>query len=132
MNHTGRPTKAQDYSIHDLRRARLSIFLVFMASALFLAAIPIRELLRSPGIHSALVARGIDPNTEHWFELSQLPGIGESLARRIIEYRVRRESDPTTSNPIFHSAADLDPVSGMGGKTIRRLQPFLRLTHAEK
>jgi hypothetical protein len=132
MNHIAKPARVQDFSRHDLRRARLSMILICSTCILFLGAMPFREPLHSPGTHGALVARGIDPNTAQWFELSQLPGIGESLARRIIEFRVQRKSDPTISGPVFHSAADLDPISGMGAKTIRRLQPYLRLSDPGK
>ncbi|OWY70917.1 hypothetical protein B7486_15070 [cyanobacterium TDX16] len=127
MNHIAKPSKAHDFSAHDLRRAQLASILICTACVVLLGARHLRAPLRSPGAHNTLVAKGIDPNTAHWFELSQLPGIGESLARRIIEFRARGESDPAVSGPIFRLAADLDPISGMGEKTIRRLQPFLRL-----
>lgn len=130
MNHIAKPGKAHDFSSHDLHRARLASILICSACVVLLGAMPLRVPLHSPGSHSTLIAKGIDPNTAHWFELSQLPGIGESLARRIIEFRVRKESDQATSKPIFRTAADLDPISGMGEKTIRRLQPFLRLPDA--
>lgn len=130
MNHIAKPSKAQDFSAHDLRRARLASVLVCTACVVLLGVRLLRVPLHSPSALNARVAKGIDPNTAHWFELSQLPGIGESLARRIIEFRTRGESNPTISSPVFRSAADLDPVSGMGEKTIRRLQPFLRLPNA--
>lgn len=59
----------------------------------------------------------VDVNTADWTELSQLPGIGETLAKRIIE---RRE----TVGP-YRSAADLRKVSGIGPKILERIQPHL-------
>lgn len=85
----------------------------------------------------AAVAGRIDPNTAGWAELARLPEIGESLAREIVRYRekarARRKrdagrtggSDPAAST-IFRSIQDLDPVPGIGEKTLQRIAPYLK------
>ena len=65
---------------------------------------------------------GIDPNAAQWFELAQLPGIGESLGRKIVAYRESRRA----AGPVFESAKDLLPVPGIGPRMVTRLGPFLR------
>ena len=57
-------------------------------------------------------------NTASVADLSQLPGIGTSIAERIIAYR--------TAHGPFRSLADLDAVSGIGSALLERLAPFLR------
>lgn len=78
----------------------------------------------------ARVRQGIDPNAAQWFELAQLPGIGESLARRIIEFRDRQAVAAAASmgggQVVFHRAADLVQVKGIGPKIVQRMGPFLR------
>ena len=64
----------------------------------------------------------INPNNAPWWELMVLPGVGETTARKIVEYR---EAD-ARRNPIFHKPADLDPIPGIGPKTIQRITPYLR------
>jgi competence protein ComEA len=59
----------------------------------------------------------VDLNTATWPELSQLPGIGETLARRIVESREKEGP--------FASADALLRVSGVGPKKFERLKPFL-------
>jgi len=59
----------------------------------------------------------VDVNRADWPELSQLPGVGEVLARRIVEYR--------TAHGPFRSVGDLRRVSGIGPVTFRRLEEFL-------
>ena len=56
----------------------------------------------------------VDVNSADIYELDQLPGIGEVLAGRIIEYR--EEHGP------FESLEDLCNVSGIGEKTCEELR----------
>ncbi len=60
----------------------------------------------------------IDPNTASRDELLALPGIGETMAFRIIEKRP------------FESIEDLLEVSGIGPKTLENLRPFLAIGEA--
>ena len=60
----------------------------------------------------------VDLNEAQWPELAQLPGIGETLARRIIDSRGK-------AGP-FLDHDDLQRVRGIGPKTVEKLRPFLR------
>jgi competence protein ComEA len=60
----------------------------------------------------------IDINEATWVEWIQLPGIGEMLARRIVENREQ--------NGPFQSVEDLQRVKGIGPKTVENLRPYLR------
>lgn len=59
----------------------------------------------------------VDINEADWPELLQLPGLGETMARRII-------SDRLQHGP-FRSVEQLDRVNGIGPRTMERLRPFL-------
>ncbi|MDG2382405.1 MAG: helix-hairpin-helix domain-containing protein [Pirellulaceae bacterium] len=59
----------------------------------------------------------IDLNECDWPELTVLPGISETMARRIIGHRDRRGA--------FQRIEQLREVRGIGPKTLQRLQPFL-------
>src|SRR6185436_934751 len=45
----------------------------------------------------------VNPNDAMWYELAQLPGLGESAGRAIVAYREERRR--TTSQPVFKNAA---------------------------
>jgi len=60
----------------------------------------------------------VDINHADWPELSQLPGLGESLARRIVESR-------QLEGP-FVDHEELRRVRGIGPRTLERIKPFLR------
>ena len=60
----------------------------------------------------------VDINQAGWPELSQLPGIGETLARRIVDVRARQGR--------FVDHQDLRCVRGIGPKTLDQLRPYLR------
>ena len=62
----------------------------------------------------------VDVNSATWVEWIQLEGIGEVLARRIVDDREQHGS--------FDSIDDLQRVRGIGPKTIERLRPWLKLT----
>ncbi|HEY5311321.1 MAG TPA: helix-hairpin-helix domain-containing protein [Pirellulales bacterium] len=59
----------------------------------------------------------VDLNTAPWPELAQLPGLGETLARRIVESR--QLDGPYTMHD------DLDRVSGIGPKKLAKIKPYL-------
>ena len=59
----------------------------------------------------------IDINTADWIEFAQLPRIGETMARRIIE---SREQDGP-----FEKHEDLRRVRGIGPKTLEQIERFL-------
>jgi competence protein ComEA len=65
-----------------------------------------------------LVARfQVDVNAATWPELSQLPTIGETLARRIVDSR--------SAAGRFVDIEDLLRVNGIGPQTLERMKPFL-------
>lgn len=69
---------------------------------------------RAPPLHAEF---RVDVNAADWPEFAQLPGLGETLARRIVEYR--------DSHGPFQSAQELLHVPGIGRNTLDRIMPFL-------
>ena len=59
----------------------------------------------------------IDINQAHWPEFTLLPGVGETLARRIVEFRERQGK--------FVSHDQLLNVDGIGPNTLDKIRPFL-------
>lgn len=60
----------------------------------------------------------LNVNAAAWPELAQLPGIGETLARRIVEHR-------ETAGP-FATVMDLEQVRGIGPAKLRAMLPYVR------
>ncbi len=69
--------------------------------------------------HKLQPGQTLDVNTASESELTSLPGVGPSLARRIVEYR--------TENGPFQSVDDLQNVSGIGAAKFDRMAPFIHL-----
>jgi competence protein ComEA len=61
----------------------------------------------------------LNVNTATEAELESLPGVGPSLARRIVEYR--------QANGPFQTADDLQNVSGIGPSKFDKMADFIRL-----
>ena len=61
----------------------------------------------------------LEINRATWVEWMQLEGVGDTLARRIVE-------DRETNGP-FSSIDDVERVKGIGPKTIEKLRPWLRV-----
>lgn len=59
----------------------------------------------------------LDINASDWPEWMQLPGIGEELARRIVDSR--------NADGPFRDHQDLLRVRGIGPRTLDRLRPYL-------
>jgi competence protein ComEA len=60
----------------------------------------------------------LDINQADWPELAQLPGVGETLARRIVASR--QDRGPFTDHD------ELRRVRGIGPKTLAHIKPYLR------
>jgi competence protein ComEA len=61
----------------------------------------------------------VNINTAGWPEIAQLPGIGETLARRVVDSREREGP--------FRSISDLRRVRGFGEVTLERIEPHIRI-----
>ena len=60
----------------------------------------------------------VDVNKADWPELATLPGVGQTLAERIVQSR-------ETIGP-FTDLNDLRRVRGIGARTLETLRPYLR------
>jgi len=69
--------------------------------------------------HKLSAGQTLDVNTASAEELVQLPGVGPSLAQRIVDYRQQ--------NGPFQTVDDLQNVPGIGPSKFDRLAPFVRL-----
>lgn len=63
----------------------------------------------------------IDINSAGWVEWTQIEGIGEATANKIVADR--------ESNGAFKSIDELLRVKGVGPKTLEKMRPFLREPH---
>jgi competence protein ComEA len=71
------------------------------------------------GSHKLHEGQTVNVNTATESELTQLPGVGPSLATRIVEYR--------QSNGPFQTPDDLQNVSGIGPSKFAKMEPFIRI-----
>lgn len=62
---------------------------------------------------------GLDLNTATLQQLTLLPGIGETLAQRILDYRTEHNG--------FTSVEELKQVSGIGDKKFAEILPYIKV-----
>ena len=68
-------------------------------------------------------AKPVDLNAAGADELQAVPGIGKSLAARIVQFREK--------NGAFKSVDDLLKVQGIGEKSLEKLRPFVTVSKAK-
>jgi|GEM_PF-1974866 len=83
---------------------------------------------RADARNATLIA-GVDPNTAGWAELALLPGLGESVAKRIVAYREARRGQLAAGVPVFQKPADLLPVNGIGERMLEKIEGSLRFSN---
>ena len=71
----------------------------------------------------AAQTKPVDLNAAGEAELQSVPGIGKSLATRIVQFREK--------NGAFKSVDDLLKVQGIGEKSLEKLRPFLTVSKAK-
>lgn len=72
------------------------------------------DVARDPPPHATFL---VDINAASWTELALLPGVGETLGKRIVQSRA--------SDGPFRDHEDLLRVRGIGRKTLERIRPYL-------
>lgn len=109
---------------HELRRP---IFVAAIAGAvLALAVLPARSTGPKAAAKAEAPARTaetpLDLNTASVSDLETVPGIGKSLADRIVAFRDK--------NGPFERVDDLIKVQGIGEKSLDKLRPYLTASRA--
>jgi len=101
---------------------------ILLAILWIIAAFPLASIARSVHDRPPQPTQDkLDPNDATWWQLTALPRIGESLARRMTRYR-NEIGDHESTTRAFFRPDDLQRVRGIGPKTVARLAPFLRFT----
>jgi competence protein ComEA len=92
------------------------------------ALVAVMALAMSSGIAAAAAKEQpsgkVNINTASAEQLTQLPGVGEKLAARIVEHR--QKEGP------FKTAQELMNVKGIGEKNFQKLQPYLSVGEAAR
>jgi len=78
-----------------------------------------RQPVRIDRTPKASIEYRIDLNSAHWMELAQLKGIGETLGRRIVEYR--------ENNGPFTNVEQLQEVRGIGPAKLAQMRPYVNI-----
>lgn len=121
------PTDKLSTSSPEHAGARQAVFRLSIAAAVLLwaawgARIPQYAPDDPPHQRCCELAYRVDPNTDSWWKIAALPGIGMVKAKRIVSFRSRvRVAGP------FVEPDDLKQIHGIGPKTVARIAPMLRL-----
>ena len=97
-----------------------AIFLAICIFYFWQRSITNNGLIDFEDIPSRKIVFQVEVNTAPWPEFSNLPGIGEKLARQIVDHR--EQFGP------FESTDQLIDVSGIGPSKLEAIQPFLSIT----
>ncbi|PLX98604.1 MAG: hypothetical protein C0624_14300 [Desulfuromonas sp.] len=99
---------------------KLCIFAVCL-SVFIGAALPAQLMAANSQVatQSALNVSKIDINSAGVAELQEIPGIGTTLAQRIIDYRKKHGT--------FKSANELTAIRGIGEKSLDKLRPWVAI-----
>lgn len=111
-----------------LQAAIYGLFSIMLSACLFGAwhyRLPVAESPAIEAQQAARVEQRIDPNLADWQELTRLPGIGETLGKRIVEYRQEKQAE-RGDQPVFAKLEDLDPVRGIGPGKLRQMAPYVK------
>jgi competence protein ComEA len=95
----------------------LACALVGMAVYWFVQGGPRGELIEIDRAEPLTARYQVDINKAEWFELAELPEVGETLARRIVESR--------ETNGAFKDNNQLRRVRGVGQRTLEKMMPYL-------
>ncbi len=107
---------------------------LFIAAMAVLATLPAllwrEQRVPVPDVAAATVNAGVlvsrlNPNTATAVELTAIPGLGPTLAGRIVEYREAHRDPSGARAPVYRRAEDLDAVRGIGPKTVDKLRRWL-------
>lgn len=106
----------------------LAVLLLYAVVTRWLRPVALEDPVQIEPQRAAQVEQRIDPNTADWPDLARLPGVGEAIAQRIVEYREQHgRAGPSGAKPlVFRTADDLDDIPGIGPKTVERIRPYLR------
>jgi competence protein ComEA len=77
---------------------------------------------RAGSVPRSLATFPLDLNSARVEDFMELPGIGEKLAQRLVEYR--------RSHGGFRSVEELRKVQGIGEKRLERLRPLVKMAEA--
>ena len=102
-----------------MRRQRKRLITLALTLAFILS--PCLLMAQSP---STPPTAKVNINTATVDELQTLPGIGATIAQRIVEYR-------NTHGP-FQKVEDLLNVKGIGEKKLEKIKPFIEITPPKK
>jgi len=103
--------------MHANPSARVTAALALVAALALGAAAPVAAPAESEARKPAAPTRTIDLNTATVEQLVEVPGIGQALAERIVEFR--QKEGP------FRRVEDLMKVRGIGEKSLEKMRPWL-------
>jgi competence protein ComEA len=120
----GRP---RDGARHEALEASMTLRRPLAPALVFslaLAAVAITATTSAVTVAAAPAeAKLVDLNAAGSDELEAVPGIGKSLATRIVTFREK--------NGAFKSVDDLLKVQGIGEKSLEKLRPFVTVSTAK-
>lgn len=127
------PNRRGSWAVHAACYALLGGIFLYVVVARYLYPLVISESIGVETSHSDVlptqahdVEQRIDPNVADWPELTRLPGVGEAIAKRIVEYR--KAQSPDGARLVFQSPQDLEAVSGIGPRKVELMEPFLKFS----
>lgn len=92
-------------------------WIVVLLMVVCVVSVPVYSLATDADVAGTKVAVLVNVNTAGSQELQQLPGIGQSIAERILDYREKGGR--------FARAEDLKQIKGIGQKTVERIKPMV-------